>query len=209
MFCPQCRAEYCPGFTHCSDCDVDLVEHLPESPDRLDVELCDGSLQEVWVGEDQDKCVSICARLKKAGVPFRVIQRSRQFLKGLERSFRIGVPPTLCRIAREIVDAGSVDFTDEAEDQNVMELPGMDSAGLAQRAEDCEGSGDPGSSTIEVWSERSNEYAWIIELSLTENRINARTEVSADGSRKVFVGPRDESRAREIVREIIKGLPPN
>jgi hypothetical protein len=25
MFCPQCRAEYRPGFTHCTDCDVDLV----------------------------------------------------------------------------------------------------------------------------------------------------------------------------------------
>ena len=25
MFCPQCKAEYRPGFTHCSDCDVDLV----------------------------------------------------------------------------------------------------------------------------------------------------------------------------------------
>ena len=25
MFCPQCRVEYRPGFTHCTDCDVDLV----------------------------------------------------------------------------------------------------------------------------------------------------------------------------------------
>ncbi len=26
MYCPQCRAEYRPGFTHCTDCDVDLVD---------------------------------------------------------------------------------------------------------------------------------------------------------------------------------------
>ena len=26
MFCPQCRVEYRPGFTHCTDCDVDLVD---------------------------------------------------------------------------------------------------------------------------------------------------------------------------------------
>jgi hypothetical protein len=32
MHCPQCRAEYRPGFTRCSDCDVELVEVLP--PDR-------------------------------------------------------------------------------------------------------------------------------------------------------------------------------
>ena len=29
MFCPQCKAEYRPGFTLCSDCRIDLVEELP------------------------------------------------------------------------------------------------------------------------------------------------------------------------------------
>jgi hypothetical protein len=28
MFCPVCHAEYREGFLECSDCDVDLVEHL-------------------------------------------------------------------------------------------------------------------------------------------------------------------------------------
>ena len=30
MFCPKCGAEYREGFTHCSDCDVDLVKELPK-----------------------------------------------------------------------------------------------------------------------------------------------------------------------------------
>jgi len=29
MFCPQCKAEYRAGFIRCSDCDVELVDHLP------------------------------------------------------------------------------------------------------------------------------------------------------------------------------------
>ena len=29
MFCPQCKAEYRPGFTQCYDCGVDLVYELP------------------------------------------------------------------------------------------------------------------------------------------------------------------------------------
>jgi hypothetical protein len=29
LFCPQCRAEYVPGFTRCGDCDVELVDELP------------------------------------------------------------------------------------------------------------------------------------------------------------------------------------
>jgi hypothetical protein len=32
MFCPNCRTEYSPGFTRCSDCSVDLVVALPLKP---------------------------------------------------------------------------------------------------------------------------------------------------------------------------------
>jgi hypothetical protein len=28
MFCPECHAEYRSGFTHCTDCDVDLIPQL-------------------------------------------------------------------------------------------------------------------------------------------------------------------------------------
>lgn len=38
MFCPNCRAEYRPGFTRCSDCQVDLVGELPP-PSPEDPEL--------------------------------------------------------------------------------------------------------------------------------------------------------------------------
>jgi hypothetical protein len=35
MFCPNCKAEYRPGFTHCVDCDVDLVYELPKTAIEL------------------------------------------------------------------------------------------------------------------------------------------------------------------------------
>jgi hypothetical protein len=28
-FCPNCRVEYRPGFSRCTDCEVDLVDGLP------------------------------------------------------------------------------------------------------------------------------------------------------------------------------------
>lgn len=31
MFCPNCKLEYRAGFTHCNDCDVDLVNALPQA----------------------------------------------------------------------------------------------------------------------------------------------------------------------------------
>lgn len=30
MYCPECKCEYLEGFTRCADCDVPLVERLPE-----------------------------------------------------------------------------------------------------------------------------------------------------------------------------------
>jgi hypothetical protein len=39
MYCPRCKTEYREGFTHCSDCDVDLVDTLPAAATATDVAL--------------------------------------------------------------------------------------------------------------------------------------------------------------------------
>jgi hypothetical protein len=210
MFCPQCKAEYRPGFTRCSECDVDLVERLSEPGRGSDAELSDASLRGVWAGEDQDECVSICARFRAAGIPFKVIQDKQQFLKGVDQSFRIGVPPSFYDQAKEEIDRGRLDFTDEAEDQRVMELPAEEGIAAAEKVdddwdpEDCR----PEDATVELWFEKIPQHTWMVESALCENHIHARTDVLDDGSRKIFVMPKDESRAREIVREIKDGAPP-
>ena len=45
MFCPECKAEYRRGFTRCSDCDVALVETLPDEPELLSPGSMDEELQ--------------------------------------------------------------------------------------------------------------------------------------------------------------------
>ena len=45
MFCPECRAEYRPGFTHCTDCGVDLVPELLQR--RADVNS--GVPKKAWI----------------------------------------------------------------------------------------------------------------------------------------------------------------
>jgi hypothetical protein len=56
LFCPKCRAEYVARFTRCPDCDVDLVDELPEpvrratKPRRFPPPLPDVSAFETGVG---------------------------------------------------------------------------------------------------------------------------------------------------------------
>jgi hypothetical protein len=50
MFCPLCRQEYRPGFTRCSDCDVDLVSELSESYNHVAKDRREANLEELKRG---------------------------------------------------------------------------------------------------------------------------------------------------------------
>jgi hypothetical protein len=68
MFCPQCNSEYRPGFTRCSECDIELVDVLlisrsPEQPDSVPFVVTTGPAP---MEEEQ-----ICAFLNGHGIPAR------------------------------------------------------------------------------------------------------------------------------------------
>jgi hypothetical protein len=76
-FCPTCRAEYRPGIERCADCDVPLVDELPEEPERYEPPPPTGNdvpiaradslaIAEMWaelLGDDDISC-----RIVPAGV---------------------------------------------------------------------------------------------------------------------------------------------
>jgi hypothetical protein len=65
----------------------------------------------------------------------------------------------------------------------------------------------PENATVEVWSGDQPELGEMIAASLQENQIHSRPSNSA-GNCALFVLPGDEACAREIVREIVEGAPP-
>jgi hypothetical protein len=100
MFCPECKAEYRSGFSHCVDCDVDLVQELTE-------ELTQGreQLRKVWSGDNQSDCVELCQELNDAGIAYEVSQiplgpRSGM---GVDSRFEIKVPHNLCDQAQQLL----------------------------------------------------------------------------------------------------------
>jgi hypothetical protein len=66
---------------------------------------------------------------------------------------------------------------------------------------------DPEDAGAEVWSGESAELADMLCSSMGENQIRFR-EVQGVGKHRLFVLPVDEMRAREIVREVVEGVPP-
>ncbi len=212
MFCPQCKAEYRPGFTHCTDCDVDLVDTLLQEPERT------GEANRIiWMGDNQETCVALCLRLKDAGIRYQVTEgmKSRSAGMAVTWKYELAVPVEDEKRAKELLELPetvveeSSELTEEDEDQALMEWPeGEESTpGTVRKGSSYLGPWYPEDATVEVWTETPTFTSDLIEMSLKENQIRARIEIPEDGLKKVFVLPEDESAAREIIREIVEDTP--
>jgi hypothetical protein len=67
---------------------------------------------------------------------------------------------------------------------------------------------DPEDISALVWSGENIGLVGGIGLALQEHEIPYRTETQPLGTAKIFSHPEDEARARELVREVVEGLPP-
>jgi hypothetical protein len=213
MYCPQCKAEYRQGFTRCSDCDLDLVDTLPQEAERTDE--ANGI---IWMGDNQDTCVALCLRLKDAGIRYEVTEgmKSRSARMTVAWKYELKVPvedekraKELLELPETVVEEEGSELTEEDEDQALMEWPeGEESTpGTVRKGSYYLGPWYPEDATVEVWTETPTFTSDMIEMSLKENQIHARIEVPEGGMKKVFVLPEDESAAREIIREIVEDSP--
>jgi len=73
MFCPKCKAEYRSGFTVCADCDVPLVDKLPEErkeKTRLKQTHKDAKFEEVIITFNQGEIAFIKSLLDDVGIEY-------------------------------------------------------------------------------------------------------------------------------------------
>jgi hypothetical protein len=228
MFCPNCKAEYRAGFTHCVDCDVDLVADLPNGQDGAGVEPGDPNADpfcSFWKGEDARLHAELCEVLDDAGIAHNTIFR-RDHLFNLKNypSYEVGVPFSLFEKAENAVKEAY--GTDEVEEVGAGELKGL----LLERSpqtirklpetltpspeDDIPGPPNPGvgldwfpeDATLRIWLSESESGDFLV-AALHENGIHCRLD-KTERRQELYVLPEDESRAREIVREIVEGRPP-
>jgi len=223
MFCPQCRVEYRPGFTHCTDCDVDLVAELPLEPQSASdfVEgkwdqktLQDDELKVVWEGDSASECEEVCRSLQKNEIPYRFNQSEagRGPKMRVDFHYQVAVGIRDHESARTALGYSVEDetmWTEQEVESGAAELPAQNDRPVEEVHGDWNSSRwFPEDATQEIWSGNPKTSGSIVEMSLMENRINYRVELLSDELKKVFVLPEDEARAREIVREIVEGVPP-
>ena len=208
MFCPQCKAEYRPGFTRCSDCDVELVSALPQTEETSSGALPSGSIQILWEGEDLALYENLLDGLEAAGI--RYFDQPLGIYPGVRRTdpfpvqpmarfgYQVTVLSSDLRRARQILGKLLEEEPKDVELQAVDEMREGTRERIARADEEL---------TCEIWSETDKRLVEFLEAGLQENGIASRTERQAERV-AVYVSPEDESAAREIVREILEAAPP-
>jgi hypothetical protein len=209
MYCPVCKAEYRPGFTRCNDCGSDLVDVLPAEKLPSDVALA-------WRGSDPVSFSAALAALRNAGIPTYTISDHDQLAWGLA----IPRPRYSLLVSSENLEKAlqSVSGIDErpplafgrTPDWALEEDKARDSSnaqGEQQIPNDVVRDLRPEEATAEVWAGERGGIAQMLEICLRENGISCVMDESGRSTR-IRVVPESESRAREIIREVVEGTPP-
>lgn len=230
MFCPQCRVEYRPGFTRCTDCDVGLVDELPLA--RTDSFATNPGDEEdpfcaFWQGDDGRLHAELGAILDEAGVPHKTVRREDHLfnLKNFP-AFRMAVPFSLFEKAETAVkDAYEVDAagSDAAQSLNAPALSADRSRVIGRLLETFTPSAEESipvppevgdeaewefaAGGIEVWSGEDTSRGDLLAAALGENSIRVHRETS-HGRQSLLVSSEHQAKAREIVRGVVEGVPP-
>jgi hypothetical protein len=208
MFCPSCNAKFPHGTVFCACCHVTLISDLSDADEVLEGAYPGSALVHLWRGEDAALHASLLEALAEAGIsfyeqPLGTGPSARPIDRLLEHAHpRFGFEVAVLSsdlaqaemILEKLLNEGSVDMALAAKEAGE---PTKEKARTAA----------PGMATCEVWSGGDEGLAGFLEAALRENQIPVRVE--SHGQRvAVYAPPEDEVRAKEIIQEIMEGVPP-
>lgn len=161
MFCPVCKYEYRRGFTHCNDCDVDLVDALPSEAD-VDHKLrtpADEMAQPtlLWKGANGVTFSAITAALDTAKISYNREDLDARLVFSSELSeLEIWVPATSLADAQNVLDevlSATANAPLRAEPPDATnEIPAEDDEGADDIRHETLKELYPEDATAEVWS---------------------------------------------------------
>ncbi|MGH9733627.1 MAG: hypothetical protein ACRD8A_03420 [Candidatus Acidiferrales bacterium] len=213
MFCPSCKAEYRQGFTRCSDCDVDLVSHLPtDVPTNAIREEDRDRPTLLWTGTSREAQSALCTGLEEANIAYQHQEKDVGIIPGLEQPVYAVFVKQLDLNGAQFVLEGvaqhfeSADPEADAGDGLVAQRTQADDGDFTPVPDDIPRDFNPEDATEAIWSGADSEMAETVRVCLRENGIGCVVK-QTDNQNAVLVIPHSEARAREIVNEIVRGTP--
>jgi len=207
-YCSKCKAEYREGFTRCADCEVELVDALPEAGEDAAKRMPQGPLVPLWEGENLALHSSLLQELEAAGI--RYFDQPMGVYPGARRAVSFPIVP-MVRFGYQV----AVISSDLAASRKILErLVKEAPQDMAIPLQDEKQNGEPRRiagpaefANCEIWVGDDKPLAGFLQDALHENEMVVRAAV--DGAKiRIYVRPSEVSRAREIVREIVEGAAP-
>ena len=212
MFCPECRAEYRPGFTRCSDCDVALVERLEETRIHSNKPEVAGAAELLWTGTDAPIRDGIIDALETAKIRYHARADKVGSLPGWSRQVfaifthtRDHQPATAALEQANRRRESAPEATDDGPGDSESSVP------ESQLAEDDDvppdyvpDDFDPDEATVEVWSGQDATTRENLVTCLSNIGIGIGTATSDSGGQlRIRVTPASQKRAQEMIRQVI------
>lgn len=203
-YCPMCDSEYSLAHQRCSVCGVELVPEEQRGQPRGEKEKKE-PLEIVWRGGDPVALGRVIAALEEAGIRHHVQSSSDHLV------FELAMPRPkyIIRVLSSDADhaiqllASIQDNPFFGTDASIEPIP----SGAGNRTKISMPKWNPASATVEIWSSDDAAMTRLIEDCLDENRLRFRRQGFEPGVVHLFVQPEMESRAREILRQIVEGTP--
>ncbi len=211
MICPECKCEYIRGVTQCSDCGVPLVDALPPPPAGISG---NARLVPVWRGTDRADYQNVAEALENAGIPYTKSNSTSLFSsRPNEATLEIWVAESAWEKAKEVAVSWDNSLPENLTPEQAAELslPESDVEDAdderAGAHEDMPEYWHEDEEIAEVWSGGDEEFADTLMACLRE--IGIPSHKHGDPPRWTLVVPqKQESRAREVIREVVEASPP-